>query len=182
MPEILSTWILPPVFALVCLSWGMQLTSLFYRCPVKYRKLFVLPGGFLTAIGRWLYRPPSADSKKSGQSEECGHHGPSGCSKSVLGVSRHSFADFGVSGISSVNQALAGNVHDTWARARIDGGWSYGPARDDHAKTHPCLVPCAKLPDSEREYDRHTAFSTLELVCKFGYGIVKTTQTGGISA
>ena len=71
-------------------------------------------------------------------------------------------------------EALAENVHDTWAKGRMDGGWTYGPVRDDATKQHPCLVPYADLPESEKDYDRATAISTLKLICKMGYRIEQT--------
>ena len=69
-------------------------------------------------------------------------------------------------------EALAENVHDTWAKGRMDEGWTYGPVRDDAKKQHPCLVPYSELPESEKAYDRDTAISTLKFICKMGYGIV----------
>lgn len=68
-------------------------------------------------------------------------------------------------------EALAENVHDTWAKGRMDAGWTYGPVRDDAKKRHPCLVPYGELPESEKAYDRDTAISTLKLICKMGYEI-----------
>lgn len=70
-------------------------------------------------------------------------------------------------------EALAENVHDTWAKGRIDDGWTYGPVRDDARKHHPCLVPYGELPESEKEYDRNTAISTLKFIVKNGYMISK---------
>ena len=70
-------------------------------------------------------------------------------------------------------EQIAKNVHDVWARSRISEGWSYGPERDDVAKTHPCLVPYEELPESEKDYDRHRAVNTLKLVIKMGYDIRK---------
>jgi len=75
-------------------------------------------------------------------------------------------------------EALAENVHDTWAKGRMDAGWTYGPVRDDAKKQHPCLVPYSELPESEKSYDRDTAISTLKHICKMGYMIVKQTQEG----
>ncbi len=72
----------------------------------------------------------------------------------------------------ALSERLAQNTHDVWARGRIREGWVYGPKRDDRAKTTPCLVPYAALPDSEKEYDRATALETLKLVLKLGYQIV----------
>ena len=68
-------------------------------------------------------------------------------------------------------EALAENVHDTWAKGRMDAGWTFGPVRDDAKKQHPCLVPYCELPESEKAYDRETAVSTLKFICKMGYTI-----------
>lgn len=70
-------------------------------------------------------------------------------------------------------EALAENVHETWAKGRMDDGWTYGPERDDAMKHHPCLVPYNELPESEKEYDRNTAVSTLKFIVKNGFGISK---------
>ena len=77
-------------------------------------------------------------------------------------------------------EALAENVHDTWAKGRMDDGWTYGPVCDDAKKQHPCLVPYADLPESEKAYDRATAISTLKLICKMGYGIEPTKVEGAV--
>lgn len=68
-------------------------------------------------------------------------------------------------------EQIAKNVHEVWAQERIKEGWTYGPVRDDVKKTTPCLVPYEELPESEKEYDRLTAFETLKLVVKLGYKI-----------
>lgn len=70
-------------------------------------------------------------------------------------------------------EEMAKNVHEVWARNRIDDGWSYGPMRDDANKKHPCLVPYEDLPDSEKEYDRATSQETLKLILKSGFTISK---------
>lgn len=72
-----------------------------------------------------------------------------------------------------LTEKLAENVHEMWALGRVNDGWRYGEKRDDAAKTHPCLVPYSQLPDSEKEYDRNTAMSTLKLIVKLGYKIEK---------
>lgn len=70
-------------------------------------------------------------------------------------------------------EALAENVHETWARGRMDEGWTYGPVRDDEKRQHPCIVPYRDLSESEKAYDRDTAIATLKFICKKGYWIVK---------
>lgn len=68
-------------------------------------------------------------------------------------------------------EKMAKNVHDVWAESRIREGWTYGPARDDKEKTHPCLVPYEELPENEKAYDRDTALGTLKLILKLGFNI-----------
>lgn len=68
-------------------------------------------------------------------------------------------------------EAMAKNVHEVWAKTRIEQGWSYGAERDDEKKYHPCLVPYEELPDAEKKYDRDTAVETLKLIKKLGFKI-----------
>lgn len=70
-------------------------------------------------------------------------------------------------------ELIAKNVHEVWAKGRIQEGWTYGEQRDDQKKITPCLVAYEELPESEKDYDRMTAFETLKLVIKLGYKISK---------
>lgn len=70
-------------------------------------------------------------------------------------------------------ESIAKNVHDVWAKNRMEEGWTYGPVRDDATKQTPCLVPYENLPESEKEYDRNTAFETLKFIMSLGYEIKK---------
>ena len=70
-------------------------------------------------------------------------------------------------------EKLARNVHDVWAKSRIDEGWTYGEQRNDLFKQHPCLVEYNELPESEKEYDRNTAIGTLKLITHLGFKISK---------
>ena len=72
----------------------------------------------------------------------------------------------------ALTEQLAENIHDVWAAGRLRDGWTYGESLDDAAMTHPCLVPYGQLPDSEKEYDRHTAMQTLKYIAKLGYQIL----------
>jgi hypothetical protein len=76
--------------------------------------------------------------------------------------------------LNELVELLAENAHDTWAQMRIADGWRYGPRRDDAARTHPDLVPYAELPDSEQQYDRELAVTTLKVVLGQGYRIVRS--------
>lgn len=72
----------------------------------------------------------------------------------------------------NLTELLAENAHDQWAAQRFADGWKYGAKRDDDQKLHPCLVPYDQLPDSEKEYDRITALSTIQTILNLGYRIL----------
>ncbi|MDR0894194.1 MAG: Ryanodine receptor Ryr [Prevotellaceae bacterium] len=72
-----------------------------------------------------------------------------------------------------LSEFLACNVHDTWAQGRMREGWTYAPVLDREKKEHPCLVPYEALPESEKEYDRMTAMSTLKAIIAYGFVIEK---------
>jgi len=72
-----------------------------------------------------------------------------------------------------LREKIAENVHDIWAKQRIEQGWSYGEVRNDELNQHPCLVPYDELPESEKEYDRNTAMETLKLIIKLNWKIEK---------
>ena len=75
--------------------------------------------------------------------------------------------------ISDLTERLARNTHENWAHQRISNGWSWGPARDDRKREHPCLVPYDDLPEEEKEFDRRTALETIRLLLALGYRIVR---------
>lgn len=75
--------------------------------------------------------------------------------------------------ITPLIERLAEHNHDVWAEQRLTDGWTWGPQRDDKAKQHPCLVPYAELPESEKEYDRRAALETLKAIIALGYRIEK---------
>lgn len=75
--------------------------------------------------------------------------------------------------ILKLSETLAKNVHEVWAKNRLNEGWKYGEKRDDELKTHPCLVSYEDLPEEEKEYDRATLQETLKVLIKLGYKIEK---------
>ena len=75
--------------------------------------------------------------------------------------------------IDPLIELLARNVHDLWAQERLAQGWTYGPARDDSRKQHPCLVPYEQLPESEKIYDRSVAVGTLKAIAALGYQVTR---------
>lgn len=68
-------------------------------------------------------------------------------------------------------EEIAENVHDNWARKRLNEGWKYGSERNESFKITPCLVPYNDLTENEKEYDRITAMETIKLIIKLGYKI-----------
>ena len=44
--------------------------------------------------------------------------------------------------------------HAGWMDRLIADGWTYGPVKDEQAKTHPLLVDWAELPEDARRKDR----------------------------
>ena len=70
-------------------------------------------------------------------------------------------------------EQMSQNVHEVWAKNRIEQGWTYGEKRSDELKQHPCLIPYEELPEVEKDYDRDIALGTLKLILKLGFKISK---------
>ena len=51
--------------------------------------------------------------------------------------------------LSELQEAIAENAHEIWAKNRRDQGWSYGPERNDQKKETPDMIPYCNLPESE---------------------------------
>lgn len=75
--------------------------------------------------------------------------------------------------LAELQEAIAENAHEIWAKARTDQGWSYGPERNDAKKETPDMIPYCNLPESEKLYDREMAMQTLKLVKKLGFEIIR---------
>jgi hypothetical protein len=71
-------------------------------------------------------------------------------------------------------EKLAANAHEVWAAKRLADGWTLGPERNDAAKTHPCLIPYAALPESEKDYDRVLVEQALSGAIALGWRVEKT--------
>lgn len=76
-----------------------------------------------------------------------------------------------LAGIAPLVERLAEHNHDVWAKQRMADGWTWGETRDDARRKHPCLVPYAQLPESEKLYDRNAAIETLKAIVVLGYTI-----------
>ena len=68
-------------------------------------------------------------------------------------------------------EQLVENVHEVWAKNRMDQEWHYGRIRDDVKKTHPYIVQYNDLPESEKGYDQNTSIETIKLILKLGFKI-----------
>ena len=75
--------------------------------------------------------------------------------------------------LNGLIEQMSQNVHEVWAKNRMEQGWTYGEERSDQLKQHPCLIPYEDLPEVEKDYDRDTALATLKLILKLGYRIYK---------
>lgn len=75
--------------------------------------------------------------------------------------------------VLELSEKIAKNMHDVWTEQRMNEGWTYGEERNDLEEKHPCLVEYENLPESEKEYDRNTALSSLKMVYALGFEIVK---------
>ena len=72
-----------------------------------------------------------------------------------------------------LTEKIAANIHDVWARGRMDEGWVYGEEKNSEKMTTPLLVPYEDLEESEKEYDRKTVLETLKMIITMGYDIKK---------
>lgn len=43
--------------------------------------------------------------------------------------------------------------HENWCDFKAREGWTYGPVKDEDAKTHPCLVAYGDLPEDQQIKD-----------------------------
>ena len=75
--------------------------------------------------------------------------------------------------LEALAERIAENVHEVWARTRMNQGWTYGEERDDRLKRHPCLVSYRELSDDEKLFDHNTSQETLKLILKLGFEITK---------
>lgn len=53
----------------------------------------------------------------------------------------------------AANEYTPEQSHEAWRVRKMAEGWRHGQVKDVEAKTHPCLVPYADLPEHERYKD-----------------------------
>lgn len=59
----------------------------------------------------------------------------------------------GVRGIIDGRIVAPQQSHESWMDEKLAQGWRFGQVKDEHAKTHPCLVPYDKLPEFQKVKD-----------------------------
>ncbi|EWT02017.1 hypothetical protein N865_20485 [Intrasporangium oryzae NRRL B-24470] len=69
-------------------------------------------------------------------------------------------------------ELLAEAEHDGWMEQKYRDGWSQG-ARDDAAKTHPCLIRYAILDEKDKDKDRNAVRHYPDIVRLSGHKIVE---------
>lgn len=116
------------------------------------------------------------DNKLSGPGRctGCSHINGGGCmdDKSLYSPKPIDLENVNLSeGLDVLTEEIAENIHDVWARKRLDEGWRWGEERSDKYKTHPCLVPYANLPEQEKAYDREIVTATIKMLVVLGYKI-----------
>lgn len=78
-----------------------------------------------------------------------------------------------------LTELLAHNVHDLQARRQQQEGWSYGPHRDDAARTSPDLVHFDDLDAHARQRTRCIAAEILKTIQALGYRIQRSAAPNG---
>lgn len=74
--------------------------------------------------------------------------------------------------LTDLTEYLAENAHEEWALDRIQKGWTYAPKTRKPLLQSADLIPYCELTDSEKQYDREMAMSTLRLVLRLGFTIL----------
>jgi hypothetical protein len=59
----------------------------------------------------------------------------------------------GVTGILDGTIRTPEQSHQSWMNKKIADGWTFGPVKDEVAKTHPCMVPYRELSIEQRRKD-----------------------------
>jgi hypothetical protein len=60
-----------------------------------------------------------------------------------------------VEGVAAARKGVTPEeLHERWMESKARDGWMYGAVKDAAAKTHPCMVPYAELPEEQQVKDR----------------------------
>jgi len=70
-------------------------------------------------------------------------------------------------------EVVSKNIHEVWAKQKMDDGWTYAPETDEDKKTHRCITEYENLTEQDKQYDRNTVTQTVKTLLKMGYKITK---------
>jgi len=73
-------------------------------------------------------------------------------------------------------ELLAEMEHDRWVRERLARGWIYGPTKSIQKKTHPYLVPWAKLSEEAKDLDRDAVRAIPALLARARYQVYRVGE------
>jgi hypothetical protein len=73
-------------------------------------------------------------------------------------------------------ERLAVLEHESWRREREDAGWRWGPRKETHTRTHPCLVDWEQLPGIEKQKDRDAVMDIPRLLASAGYQVCRRSR------
>lgn len=79
----------------------------------------------------------------------------------------------------TLDHATPESLHENWVEHKLADGWTFGPVKDATAKTHPCMVPYADLPQEQRVKDHLFRAAVLGMASALGYG---AGAGGGLSS
>ncbi|XP_055337214.1 ryanodine receptor-like isoform X3 [Paramacrobiotus metropolitanus] len=68
-------------------------------------------------------------------------------------------------------EILSENIHNLWAKTRIDQGWTYGLTKQPVTKRSPHLVHYVDVDDTIKKINRDTACEAVRTLLAFGYTI-----------
>ncbi len=60
--------------------------------------------------------------------------------------------------------------------AKLHDRWKHGPTKDSKARTHPCLVAHAELPEREKEKDRATVRAIPKFLATVGFRVYRVER------
>eukprot|EP00002_Diphylleia_rotans_P021884 TRINITY_DN4267_c0_g1_i9.p1 TRINITY_DN4267_c0_g1~~TRINITY_DN4267_c0_g1_i9.p1 ORF type:complete len:884 (-),score=164.05 TRINITY_DN4267_c0_g1_i9:265-2916(-) len=75
--------------------------------------------------------------------------------------------------ILELSDIIAENVHNEWAKKRLEEGLIYAPEGSKVPNSSPFLLPYFMMTKKEREADQRTALETLRIIAVHGYRIHK---------
>lgn len=79
-------------------------------------------------------------------------------------------------------ESLSEREHIRWMDAKLRDGWRHGATKDSKARTHPCLVAYAELPEREKEKDRETVRAIPKFLATVGFRVYRMANKPPVQA